>query len=117
MQVIGSQYLMLDGVPRNLAGSRAELADLGLQLVDVTQENRPHIAATLREHGYGPQHRFWVESWNGIRNGDDRGYAFVVAVNPHDPHTLDCVAASPSYPYRHLAQRARQAGVPAPRRG
>ncbi|SNR78317.1 hypothetical protein SAMN06265360_11936 [Haloechinothrix alba] len=104
MQAIGSDIVMLDGVPRNLAGSRRELEELGLRLVDVTQANRHLIAEMLSANGYGARHRFWVESWDGVRN-DPGGTTFVVAVNQHDPHQLDCVPASPSYPYRHLAQR------------
>jgi hypothetical protein len=106
VDVLGQNYFMIDGIPRNLAGTRQHLGGMGLQLVDLTPDNRGFIAACLVERGFGPRHHFWVESWDGVRNGVDEASCFVVNVSRTDPRELERLPATAGFPYRHLAQRA-----------
>lgn len=111
MEVIGERFYVLDGIPRSLRNTRQVLDENGLRLVGVTPENRDEIVQSLINSGYGPLHRFWIDAYDGERNGANPSNAFVISLGAQ-PGELTVAPASPLYPYRHLAER-----IPAPRPG
>lgn len=103
MEPVGDDFWVLDGIPRNLANTRRVLYEHGLRLVDVTPGNRAEIVRSLNDCGYGPFHKFWIDSYDGVRNGASPTDAFVISLGA-GPGELAVLAASLYYPYRHLAE-------------